>query len=318
MIINTGMRTDIPAFYAEWFIKRIREGYVYTRNPYNNTQVTKYRLTPEVVDVLAFCTKNPAPMLPYMEELKKYGQYWFVTITPYGADLEPNVPPKEQVMEDFLKLSRIVGADSMGWRYDPIIITDKYTVERHISDFSMMAEKLAGYTHTCVISFIDLYKKVRRNFSEAKEVAHADKMALGKEFIRICKKYDMVVKPCAEGDELARYGADCSGCMTKHTFEKAIHCRLDVPNIKSQRSECACLLGKDIGQYDTCGHLCRYCYANVNSDAVRRNMKLHNPQSPFLVGELREDDVIHEVNQSSWRNEQINLFDAVEFQIWNG
>ena len=278
MIINTGMRTDIPAFYAEWFIKRIREGYVYTRNPYNNTQVTKYRLSPDVVDVLAFCTKNPAPMLSYMEELKKYGQYWFVTITPYGADLEPNVPPKEQVMEDFLKLSRIVGADSMGWRYDPIIITNKYTVERHISDFSMMAEKLAGYTHTCVISFIDLYKKVRRNFSEAKEVAYADKMALGKEFIRICKKYDMVVKPCAEGDELAGYGADCSGCMTKHTFEKAIHCRLDTPNIKSQRSECACLLGKDIGQYDTCGHLCRYCYANVNPDAVKRNMRLHNPQ----------------------------------------
>lgn len=315
MIINTGMRTDIPAFYAEWFIKRIREGYVYTRNPYNNTQVTKYRLTPEVVDVLAFCTKNPSPMLPYMEELKKYGQYWFVTITPYGTDLEPNVPPKEQVMEDFLKLSQIVGADSMGWRYDPIIITDKYTVERHISDFSMMAEKLAGYTHTCVISFIDLYKKVRRNFSEAKEVAYADKIALGKEFIRICKKYDMVVKPCAEGDELAGYGADCSGCMTKRTFEKAIHCRLDAPKIKSQRSECACLLGKDIGQYDTCGHLCRYCYANVNPDAVRRNMKLHNPQSPFLVGDLREDDVIHEANQSSWRNEQMNLFDAVEFQI---
>ena len=315
MIINTGMRTDIPAFYAEWFIKRIREGYVYTRNPYNNTQVTKYRLSPDVVDVLAFCTKNPAPMLPYMEELKKYGQYWFVTITPYGTDLEPNVPPKERVMEDFLKLSQIVGADSMGWRYDPIIITDKYTVERHISDFSMMAEKLAGYTHTCVISFIDLYKKVRRNFSEAKEVAYADKMALGKEFIRICKKYDMVVKPCAEGDELAGYGADCSGCMTKHTFEKAIHCRLDAPNIKSQRSECACLLGKDIGQYDTCGHLCRYCYANVNPDAVKRNMRLHNPQSPFLVGELREDDVIHEAKQSSWRNEQINLFDAVEFQI---
>lgn len=315
MIINTGMRTDIPAFYAEWFIKRIREGYVYTRNPYNNTQVTKYRLTPEVVDVLAFCTKNPSPMLPYMEELKKYGQYWFVTITPYGADLEPNVPPKERVMEDFLKLSRIVGADSMGWRYDPIIITDKYTVERHISDFSMMAEKLAGYTHTCVISFIDLYKKVRRNFSEAKEVAYADKIALGKEFIRICKKYDMVVKPCAEGDELAGYGADCSGCMTKRTFEKAIHCRLDAPKIKSQRAECACLLGKDIGQYDTCGHLCRYCYANVNPDAVRRNMKLHNPQSPFLVGDLREDDVIHEANQSSWRNEQMNLFDSVEFQI---
>ena len=118
MIIQTGMRTDIPAFYHEWLINRIKEGFVMARNPYDPTQVTRYSLSPEVVDLMAFCTKNPSPMLPHMDVLKSYGQYWFVTITPYGKDIEPGVPDKRKVMEDFKKLSEIVGADSVGWRYD--------------------------------------------------------------------------------------------------------------------------------------------------------------------------------------------------------
>ena len=105
MIIHTGMRTDIPAFYSEWFLHRIQEGMVCVRNPYNPSQVTKYSLSPEVVDLIAFCTKNPAPMLSHMDALKPYGQYWFVTITPYGRDIEPNVPDKEIVMEHFKQLS---------------------------------------------------------------------------------------------------------------------------------------------------------------------------------------------------------------------
>ena len=97
---------------------------------YNERQVTRYRLAPDVVDLIAFCTKNPAPMLPYMNVLKPYGQYWFVTITPYGRDIEPNVPDKEKVMDDFKKLSDIVGVDSMGWRYDPIFIDDEHSIDR--------------------------------------------------------------------------------------------------------------------------------------------------------------------------------------------
>lgn len=120
MIIQTGMRTDIPAFYSEWFVNRIKEGYVLVRNPYNESQVTRYSLSPDFVDLIAFCTKNPAPMLSSMDVLKDYGQYWFVTITPYGRDIEPNVPDKPVVMENFKRLSDIVGVDSIGWRYDPM------------------------------------------------------------------------------------------------------------------------------------------------------------------------------------------------------
>ena len=279
------------------------------RNPYNPKQVTKYSLSPEVVDLIAFCTKNPLPMLPFLDELKPYGQYWFVTITPYGRDIEPNVPDKETVMEGFKELSDVVGVDSMGWRYDPIFIDKKHSVEWHISEFEKMAEILAGYTKTCVISFIDIYKKVERNFQGAKEVSKKDRITLGKEFIRIAGKFGMTIRPCAEGDELTLYGADCSGCMTVNTFETALHVHLDVPKRKTNQrnGQCACLLGVDIGAYDTCGHLCKYCYANSNTRLVKENMKKHNPMSPFLLGESMPGDVIHEAKQESWIDHQLRF-----------
>lgn len=310
MIIQTGMRTDIPAFYSKWLLNRIKEGFVLVRNPYNPIQVTRYRLTPDVVDLIAFCTKNPAPMLPYMDALKAYGQYWFITITPYGKDIEPNVPDKETVMEDFKRLSGIIGVDSMGWRYDPIFIDEKHSVKWHISEFEKMAENLSGYTKSCVISFIDIYKKVERNFPNVGEVSKADRIAIGKAFIRIGSKYGMTIKPCAEGDELAAYGADCSGCMTVNTFETALHAYLDVPKRKNNQrnGQCACLLGVDIGTYDTCGHLCKYCYANENAVLVREHMRKHDPMSPFLIGKSMPEDVIHEAQQKSWIDRQLRLF----------
>lgn len=308
MILQTGMRTDIPAFYSEWFLRRLKEGYVCVRNPFYPEQVTKYRLSPDVVDLIGFCTKNPAPMLPFMELLQPYGQYWFVTITPYGKEIEPNVPPTEKVIEDFRCLSRIVGVDSIGWRYDPIFLSETYTVSRHLENFAQMASALSGYTEVCVISFIDLYQKVKKNFPEVREVRQADRLALGKEFVRIGKKYGMVIRPCAEGNELAAYGADCSGCMTIQTCEKALHGKLNAPKRKGARAECACYLANDIGQYDTCRHFCRYCYANTSADEVKRNLRLHDPASPFLIGNYRPGDVVHEAKQESWLERQLSLF----------
>lgn len=313
MIINTGMRTDIPAFYSEWLLNRIGEGFVMVRNPYNPSRVTRYSLSPEVVDLISFCTKNPEPMLSHMDKLKPYGQYWFVTITPYGKEIEPNVPDKKKVMENFKKLSGIVGVDSVGWRYDPIFVDKEHSVEWHITEFEQMAKTLAGYTKTCVISFIDIYKKVERNFPEVREVYRKDRLAIGKAFIDIAKRYEITIRPCAEGNELATYGADCSGCMTVKTFETALHVRLVIPKrSKNQRNgECACLLGTDIGAYDTCGHLCKYCYANTNPKHVKENMKKHDPKSPFLVGHNEPRDVIHDAEQKSWIDYQMRLEDIM-------
>lgn len=309
MILHTGLRTDIPAFYSEWFVNRLRAGDVLVRNPYNPIQVTKYQITPDKVDLISFCTKNPAPMLPHLDELKEYGQYWYVTITPYGKELEPHVPPKEKVMEDFIRLSQAVGKQSVGWRYDPIFLSDLYTVEKHLADFEEMARTLSGYTDTCVISFIDLYQKVLRNFPEVKSVPKEDRLRLGKEFVRIGARYGLNVKACAEGRELEPYGVDCDGCMTVELFEHAIGCELTVPKSKEKgvRAECACLLGSDIGAYNTCGHLCRYCYANYDAETVAANMWRHDPKSPLLIGKLHEEDVVKEAKQTSWKDGQMRL-----------
>lgn len=307
MILQTGMRTDLPAFYSKWFMNRVREGFVLVRNPYNELSVTKYRLSPDVVDLIGFCTKNPAPMLPYMEELHQYGQYWFVTITPYGEEIEENVPDRNQVMQDFIRLSKIVGIPSIGWRYDPILINETYTVETHIREFEKMAETLSGYTDTCIISFVDLYQKVLKNYPEVKSVGSADRITIGKEFANIGKKYGITIKACGEGKDLGPYGVDCSGCMTIETYEKALGTKLMIPSKRPLRNECACLLGNDIGQYNTCAHFCKYCYANYSRELVIQNMKKHDEDSPFLIGGSTQWDVIHEAEQKSYIDNQLSF-----------
>ena len=307
MIIQTGNRTDIPAFYSDWFANRLQAGFVLVRNPYNPQSVTRYRLTPDVVDCIGFCTKNPEPMLKYMELLKPFHQFWYVTITPYGKEIEPHVPNKLKVLENFRRVAEIVGADCMGWRYDPVFISDAYPVERHIRAFEYMAKALSGSTNTAVISFIDLYEKTKRNFPEVRPVRTEDCLTLGKAFVEIGKRYGMTIRPCAEGNALTQFGADCSGCMTIPMYEQAIGQRLKVPRQAPARKECACYLGADIGAYNTCGHLCRYCYANYDTKTVRQNMLKHDPASPMLIGHLMQGDVVHEAKQESWIDGQMRL-----------
>ena len=307
MIINTGQRTDIPAFYADWFVNRLKAGFVLVRNPYNPRSVTRYRLSPEVVDLIGFCTKNPAPMLPHMDLLRPYGQFWYVTITPYGKEIEPGVPDKREVLESFRRLSDTVGPDRMGWRYDPVFISGEYPAERHIRAFEYMAQTLSGYTRTAVISFVDLYEKTKRNFPEVRPVTAEQRLQLGKAFVEIAGQYGMTVRPCGEGNELAPFGADCSGCMTVAMYEQALGRRLKVPKTAPARKECACYLGGDIGAYNTCGHLCRYCYANYDAATVRKNLAAHDPESPLLIGRLEPGDQVHEAKQESWIDPQITM-----------
>ena len=308
MILNTGMRTDIPAFYALWLANRLRAGAVCVRNPYDPVQVTRYRLDPSVIDLIGFCTKNPMPMLAHMELLAPFGQFWYVTITPYDKDIEPYVPPWRDVVRAFRRLSEIVGVRCVGWRYDPVFIDGQYTVDFHRQAFRQMAEALAGATEMVVISFIQRYAKTQRNFPHVREVTTAERRELGAYIIETADAYGMTVYPCGDADDLAPLGADTSGCMMPHIYERALGHRLRFPRYQHQRRECGCYLGADIGAYDACPHLCRYCYANTHPQRVWRNLRLHDPRSPFLIGHSMPDDRVRCARQESWREVQASLF----------
>lgn len=311
MILNTGSRTDIPAYYSRWFYNRLQEGFVFVRNPYYPSQVTKYRLSPEVIDILVFCTKNPEPMLDRLEQLSPYTCFWFVTITPYGRDVEPWVPPKEQVLESVKRLWKTVGTKRISWRYDPVLITEKYSVDYHIQTFEQMAENLAGYTNQCVVSFIDLYEKTKRNFPAVRQVSKEEQEQLVEAFARTAARNHMQIHLCCENRLLARDHVDVLGCMSKEVLEQAAGFRLQIPKTAYARQECSCLLGADIGSYNTCGHGCLYCYANYDRKTVIHNMACHDANSPFLVGHGQDGDIIREARQYSWQDRQMSLFDFI-------
>lgn len=312
MILNTGSRTDIPAYYSDWFYNRIKEGYVLVRNPYNPLQITRYLLRPDVVDIIVFCTKNPLPMLDRISLLSSFDTFWFVTITPYGKDIEPYVPPKEQVINSFRRLSSFIGSKRMSWRYDPVFITDRYSVDCHIEQFGQMAEALSGYTDQCVVSFIDLYEKTKRNFQGIRSVTDEEQEKLIAAFSKIAKENGLQIHLCCENAGLVRENVDADGCMSKAVLEKSFGGKLTVPKKKTARSECSCLLGADIGAYNTCGHGCLYCYANYDGETVARNRKKHNASSPLLIGEISEHDVIKLAEQKTWKSGQLDIFDFID------
>ena len=311
MILNTGSRTDIPAYYSDWFYNRIKEGYVLSRNPYYPTQITKYLLNPEVIDVIVFCTKDPFPMIDRISLLSAFDMFWFVTITPYGKEIEPHVPPKELVIRHFQRLSKLIGRERISWRYDPVFVTDRYSADYHIEQFRQMARALSGYTEQCVVSFIDLYEKTKRNFWGVRSVAEKEQEKIIAAFSEIAKESELQIHLCCENTGLERENVDTGGCLSKSVLEKSLGCKLDVPQKKMARKECSCLLGADIGAYNTCGHGCLYCYANYDMETVVKNRKLHNVFSPLLIGDVTENDVIKQAEQKSWKNGQLDFFDLL-------
>lgn len=327
MILNTGLRTDIPAYFSKWFLNRIREGYVLVRNPYNPLQVTRYRLDPRVIDLLVFTTKNPAPLLPHLDELMKYRMYWFVTMNPYGKALEPNVPDWTQTVRSIEILSGKLGKEAVVWRYSPIIVNEQYPVSWHIERFAEMAAAMKGKVSACMIGFLDLYEKTKRNFPEGRAATWQEKAAIGEAFSTIAKENDLRLMACYEDQDLKKFGIDVSGCMTHHALEHIGDFKLTIPKAeqtmpkklgssaaldekeaKAWQKEHGCILGRDIGAYNTCPHGCRYCYANYDARTVRNNLRAHDPNSPYLIGGPVEGEVIHEAKQSSWINPQLSLF----------
>lgn len=296
MILSVSRRTDIPAFYSEWFFNRIKEGYVDVRNPMNVHQVSRIKITPDVVDCIVFWTKNPKMMLSRLDELKEYKYYFQFTINPYDKQIESGVPVKAEVIETFKELSTKIGADKVIWRFDPILITDKIDVAYHIKYFEELAKRLEGYTTRCVISFVDLYKKTVTNTKplNMREPSETEMRLLAEKLVEIAKQHKMQVLSCAENINLEEQGVEHGCCVDPHLIEEICGYNIEVKKDKNQRKECGCVESIDIGAYNTCCHACAYCYANFNSEKVKNQSSRHIKTSSLLTGELTEEDVVIE------------------------
>ena len=288
MIISASRRTDIPAFYSDWFMKRIEEGFVLVRNPMNARQVSRISLAPELVDCIVFWTKNPARMIDKLTVLdrKKYNYYFQFTLTPYGEDIEPNVPDKNDVVSTFIQLSERIGKERVVWRYDPILMTDSINRDFHSRSFERLARALTGHTDTCIISFVDFYAKCRKRLSslKAREMSLGDIRAIAEAFAVICRAYSLKLETCAEEVDLSDLGIDHGKCIDDKLISRIIGRPFEVKKDKSQRELCGCVASTDIGAYNTCPCGCIYCYANNGSEAVSAKMSLHDRESPLLSG----------------------------------
>lgn len=312
MILSVSRRTDIPNYYPDWFYNRIKEGFVYVRNPMNLHQVSKIDISPDVVDCIVFWTKNPEPMIGRLDELNAYNYYFQFTLTGYGRDMEHNVPHKKEVMIPvFQKLSEKIGKKKVIWRYDPIIFTGVYTPEYHLKEFEQIACALNGYTDQCVISFVDVYVKNRKKV-KALNAYDLEEPAL-KEFCknisRIAGANKMTVGSCAERKELTDCGIRHNCCIDQKLIEEITGYRIKAGKDKNQRPECGCIESMDIGTYDTCKNGCLYCYANGSQESVRKNCSKYDFHSPLLCGTLTEEDRVNERKVKSLKEKQMSLFD---------
>ena len=290
MILFVSGRTDIVAFYTPWFINRYKEGYVDVRNPFYPSLVS--RIYFDDVDLLYFCTKNPLPIIPYLKEFKKKVLF-NVTITPYKNDIELNVPNKSLIIDGVKQIAEIIGKDNIYIRYDPIFLSKKYNLNYHIKAFERLCFLLDGCTSHIIISFIDDYKNVRRNMNSLKIIPFTkeDYKEIGVKFSRIASKYNIICQTCFEKENLVEYGFVKEDCLSKRLAYS-----LTGKNYKKGKMRkgnlCNCVEMVDIGAYNSCKHLCKYCYANYDEAKVNENYRNHDVNSSLLIGHLTDKDTI--------------------------
>ena len=294
MILSVSRRTDIPAFYSDWFFNRIKAGFVDVRNPMNIHRISRIDLNPEFVDCIVFWTKNPKAMIPRLKELSDYKYYFQFTVNPYDRHIEEEVPLKRNIFDTFHELSDMIGANRVVWRYDPILLSNMIDVDYHIKYFEEIAKRLSGYSTKCVISFVDLYKKVSTNISGLgiREPNEQEIVRMVEAMLPIARSFGFTIQTCAEKIDLPECGIEHGACIDPVLISKIIGCPLKVRKDKNQRKECGCVESIDIGEYNTCCHHCVYCYANFNQDVVRRKAEEHDPFSSLLVGEVKDEDIV--------------------------
>lgn len=300
MIISASRRTDIPAFYSEWFMKRIRAGYCLVPNPINMKQVSRVSLHPSDVEAIVFWSKNPAPLLPHLGELDKLGYHYYFhfTLNDYPWALEPNIPSLNERIETFKDLSRLIGPLRVVWRYDPIIISNMTSFDFHRERFTWIAEELKDATRRVMVSIVIYYQKTERRLSQLEReegfsfdrnaVSSADTTSLLKDFADIARKNNIEIFTCAEKKDYSQIGVPPGRCIDDRLFTKVWSLNLVYKKDPYQREYCLCMVSKDIGVNNTCMHGCPYCYSTASYDVAKRRFDEHDPDSPSLWGNLEK------------------------------
>lgn len=290
MILFASGRTDIPAFYSNWFINRVKAGFVDVRNPFNQKLVSRIYFSD--VDLIMFCSKNPLPMINKLDILN-VPVLFHVTITPYSKDVEPNIPDKRLIIEGVKKLSLVLGIDNVVVRYDPIFLSDKYNVDYHIKAFDKLCKNLNGYVNKIIVSFMDEYKNVRsnKNILKYRAITKEDHKKIGEAFSKSAMDNGMSVQTCFEDEDLTQYGFVKGECLSHELAYILTGKKFRSSNVRKEK-KCECVQMVDIGDYNSCMHMCKYCYANYDEKAVSNNFERHDDNSSLLIGSIQRDDVI--------------------------
>lgn len=290
MILFASGRTDIPAFYSNWFINRVKAGFVDVRNPFNQKLVSRIYFSD--VDLIMFCSKNPLPMINKLDILK-VPVLFHVTITPYGKDVEPNIPDKRLIIDGVKKLSLVLSIDNVVVRYDPIFLSDKYNVDYHIRAFDKLCKNLNGYVNKIIVSFMDEYKNVRsnKNILKYRAFTREDYKKIGEAFSKSAHDNGMSVQTCFEDEDLTQYGFVKGECLSHELAYILTGKKFKSSNVRKEK-KCECVQMVDIGDYNSCMHMCKYCYANYDEKVVSSNFERHDDNSSLLIGTIQSDDVI--------------------------
>ncbi len=294
MILSVSRRTDIPAFYLDWFFRRLDKGNVLVRNPMNHRQVSSVALSPDVIDCIAFWTKDPTAILDRLELLSDFQFYFQITLNAYGKGIERYLPEPERIIDSFRKLSDLIGSNKTLWRYDPIILTDEMDMDFHCKHFGHLAERLEGFTERCTISFFDKYLKTERNMKglNQKDADITIMCDLAKRLNEIAMKHHIQLLSCCESIDPDETGVRHGSCIDGGLISEITGKPLKAVKDKNQRSGCGCMESVDIGAYNTCGFGCRYCYANFSDTSVKNSRLRHDPESPMLIGNVEPGDKI--------------------------
>lgn len=307
MILNTGGRTDTVNYFSEWLLNRFAAGYAYSRNPFHPDVVNRIDLNPETIDVVEFCSKNYRPILSRLHEItERFNCHFHYTITAYDKDIEPNVPGIDESIETLRDLSAQVGKEKIIWRYDPVLLTGKYTIERHFATFDYMAGRIAPYVSRCVFSFVVWYKKL--HLPELQPISGQQKELIAKGLGEKAAKRHLYIQTCGTKESYEQYGIHHSGCMTRAVYEHSLGLHFKKVAERGNRPGCRCMESRGLGDYNTCLNGCRYCYANYDHEKARENYRLHDPESPLMIGHLRPTDKIVPLHQESCLDRAPMLF----------